>query len=112
MTSLVRVTVAGLVALSLLALPARAAEAGPAVTLTGRIACAACVLHLKGVTSCTNVLVVAEAGHETIYALAPNAVTKSWEMRACEHAVPVRVTGTITENASRKTIEATKIEKT
>ena len=108
-----RIVSASFVALCLLSAPApaRAAEPGPAVTLTGRIACAMCVLHLKGVDRCTNVLVVDAAGRETVYALAPNAVTKAWEMQACEHAVPVKVTGTVTETAGKKSVDATKIEK-
>jgi hypothetical protein len=90
----------------------QAAEA-PAklVTLTGKIACAMCVLHQKDVASCTNVLVVPEGGKDVVYGLKENPVTKAWEMQACEHAVPVKVTGTVEQKAGKPTIEATRIEK-
>jgi hypothetical protein len=96
----------------LLASRVQAAEA-PAkpVTLTGKIACAMCVLKQKEVASCTNVLVVAEGGKDVIYGLKENQVVRAWEMQACEHAVPVKVTGAVEQRAGKPTIVATRIEK-
>lgn len=92
---------------------ARSAEVAPAsVTLTGKIACASCILKLKDVKTCTNVLVVQEQGKDVLYALAENAVTKAYDMAACEKAIPVKVTGTVTERAGNRTITPAKIEKT
>lgn len=91
---------------------ARAADAAPATVLTGRIACAMCVLHHKDVKTCTNVLVVEQGGAQTVYDLARNQVTKVWEMQACERAVAVKVTGAVAEQGGRKVLTATKIERT
>lgn len=100
-----------LVSLALLAQAARAADAAP-VTVTGRIACAMCVLKVKGVTTCTNVIVASEAGQEVVYAVADNAVSKAYEMKACEKAIPVKVTGSVKEAAGKRTITATRIDRT
>jgi hypothetical protein len=81
------------------------------VTLTGRLACEMCVLKKAGAKTCNNVLVVPVAGKEVIYALADNAVAQGWSMKACSAAMPVKVTGTLTESAGKKTIAAAKIEK-
>lgn len=89
-----------------------AADAGKQVTITGKLACGMCVLKLKDVKSCTNMVVVKEGGKDVIYGLADNEVTKPLAMTACEKALPVKVTGTVTEAAGKKTITATKVEKT
>jgi hypothetical protein len=89
----------------------RAAEAARPVTVTGKLACAMCILKQKGVNTCTNVLVVPEAGHDAIYALADNAVTKAYDMAACEKAVPVKVTGTVSGAGAKRTITPSRIEK-
>jgi len=103
--------VAGLAFLAA-ATPAPAAEAGKQVTVTGKLACAMCILKTPGVKTCTNVLVVKEKGKDVIYALADNAVTQPLVMAACEKVLPVKVTGTVAEAGGKKTITATKIEKT
>jgi hypothetical protein len=91
---------------------ARAADAAPTTVLTGRIACAMCVLRQKDVKTCTNVLVVEKDDGRTVYDLTKNQVTKVWEMQACERGVPVKVTGTVAEQGGRKILTATKIERT
>jgi len=90
---------------------ARADGAAKPVTLTGKIACAMCILKQPGVTSCKNVLVVPEGDQTAVYALTENAVTKAYDMAACEKAVPVRVTGTVSGSGTKKAIAASKIEK-
>lgn len=107
--ALAAVAAAGLL---LVAPAAQAADAAKEVTLTGKLACAMCILKQKEVTTCTNVLVVSEGGKEVVYALADNAVTKPLTMVACEKTLPVKVTGTVTAVAGKKTLTATKVEKT
>jgi hypothetical protein len=113
MTTLLRtvaaVTFAGLLAV---ATSAQAAEVAKPVTVTGKLACAMCILKQPEVKTCTNVLVVPEAGKDVVYALADNAVTKEFTMAACEKTLPVKVTGTLAEPKGKKTITASKIEKT
>jgi hypothetical protein len=87
------------------------AAAGKPVTITGKLACAMCILKQKEVKTCTNVVVVKEGGQDVIYALADNDVTKPFVMAACEKTLPVRVTGLVTEAAGKRTITATKVEK-
>ena len=112
MTTLLR-TVAAVACAGLLAVAASAqAASAKEVTLTGKLACAMCILKTPGVKSCTNVLVVAEGGKDVVYALADNAVTKPLTMAACEKTLPVKVTGTVAEAAGKKTITASKVEKT
>jgi hypothetical protein len=114
MTKLVR-TLAAVACVGLLAAatPAHAAAAaGKRVTITGKLACAMCILKQKDVKTCTNVLVVKEGNQDVIYALADNDVTKPLLMAACEKTLPVKVTGTAAEAAGKKTITASKVEKT
>jgi len=111
MSSALRLAVTAALSLAFLGNPASAAEGAGQVTLTGKIACAMCVLHLKGASDCTNVLVVSEKGRDTIYELTDNEVTKAWDMRACEHAVPVKVTGTVSEQGGKKTMQPSRIAK-
>jgi hypothetical protein len=113
MSKLVR-TLAAVAGLAFLAAatPAHAADAAKQVTVTGKLACAMCILKTPGVTTCTNVLVVNEGGKDVVYALANNAVTKPLTMAACEKTLPVKVTGTLAEAGGKKTITATKVEKT
>jgi hypothetical protein len=112
MTSLVRaVAIATCAAFLAAAAPARA-EAGTQVTLSGNLACALCILKQPGVKTCTNVLVVKEKGKDVIYALTDNAVTQPLTMAACEKVLPVKATGTVTEAGGKKTLTATRIEKT
>ncbi len=110
MTSWLRSFGVAVVSLALLVQAARAAEPAP-VTVTGRIACAACVLKMPGVKTCTNVIVASEAGTEVVYGLAENAVTKAWDMKACEKAIPVKVTGTVSEAGGKRTLTPARIEK-
>jgi hypothetical protein len=113
MTSLVRaVAIASCAALLAAAAPAPAAGSGKQVTMSGNLACAFCILKQPGVKTCTNVLVVKEQGKDVVYALADNAVTQPLTMAACEKVLPVKVTGTVAEAGGKKTITATKIEKT
>jgi hypothetical protein len=113
MTSLVRaVAIASCAAFLAAAAPAPAAEAGKQVTISGNLACAMCILKQPGVKTCTNVVVVKEKGQDAIYALTDNAVTQPLTMAACEKVLPVKVTGTVTEAGGKKTITATKVEKT
>jgi hypothetical protein len=91
---------------------ATAAEAAKEVTITGKLACAMCILKTPGVNGCTNVVVVKDGAKEVVYALADNAVSKPLTMAACEKTLPVKVTGTVTEAAGKKTITASKVEKT
>ncbi len=113
MSKLVRAlaAVAGL-AFLVAAAPAPAADAAKPAVLSGNLACAMCILKQKDVKSCTNVLVVKEGGQEVIYALADNDVTKAFTMAACEKTVAVKVTGTVAMAGGKKTITATKVEKT
>ena len=113
MTSLVRAAAIATCAAFLgLATPTLAVDAARQVTMTGKLACAMCILKQPEVKTCTNVLVVSEAGKDVIYALADNAVTKEFTMAACEKTLPVKVTGTVAAAAGKKTITASKIEKT
>ncbi|HEY6099607.1 MAG TPA: hypothetical protein VIW03_09265 [Anaeromyxobacter sp.] len=112
MSGLARLLGMAVIAVAVLTNGARAASAAPGeATVTGRIACAMCVLKLEGARTCTNVLVVAEGGKDVVYALADNPVTKAYEMSACEKAIPVKVTGTVAEKAGKRTITPSKIEK-
>ena len=112
MTSLVRaVAIASAAAFLAVAAPAQA-EAGKQVTLSGNLACALCILKQPGVKTCTNVLVVKDGGKEVVYALADNDVTRPLTMAACEKVLPVKATGTVTEAGGKKTLTASKIEKT
>jgi len=114
MTKLVR-TFAAVACVGILAAatPAHAAAgAGKPVTITGKLACAMCILKQKEVKTCTNVVVVKEAGQDVIYALADNDVTRPLTMAACEKTLPVKVTGTVAEAGGKKTITASKVEKT
>lgn len=113
MTKLVRAfaATAGLAFLAA-AMPAQGAPAGKQVTISGNLACAMCILKQKDVKTCTNVVVAKEGGKDVIYALADNDVTKPLTMAACEKVLPVKVTGTVAEAGGKKTITATKVEKT
>lgn len=92
---------------------ARAADPAPGTTtVTGRLACAMCVLKMKDVKGCVNVLVTSEGGKEVVYALAENEVTRAYEMKACEKALPVKVTGKVSESGGKRTIDPAKIERT
>ncbi len=51
------------------------------------------------------------AGKEVVYGLADDAASKAYEMKACEKAIPVKVTGAV-EAAGERTITATRIERT
>jgi hypothetical protein len=110
MTAWLRSLGLAIAAVAVLAGSARAADPAP-VTVTGRIACAMCVLKQKDVKTCTNVVVATEAGKEVVYGLADNAVSKAYEMKACEKAIPVKVTGTVTERGGKRTITASKIDR-
>ena len=112
MTHLVRaVAIATCAAFLGASAPALAAGAGKPVTISGKLACAMCILKQKEATSCKNVLVATEGGKEAIYALADNAVAKKFTMEACEKTLPVKVTGTLAEVDGKKTITASTIEK-
>jgi D-arabinose 1-dehydrogenase-like Zn-dependent alcohol dehydrogenase len=113
MTAILRsaaaVACAGLLALA--ASAQAATDAGKQVTVSGKLACAMCILKQKEAKTCKNVLVTTEGGKEVTYALADNAVTKAYVMQACEKTLPVKVTGTLAEEAGKKTITASKIDK-
>jgi hypothetical protein len=113
MTTLLR-TAAAFACAGLLAFAAStpAAEVAKEVTVTGKLACAMCILKQADVKTCTNVVVAKEAGKDVTYALADNAVAKEFLMAACEKTLPVKVTGTLAEPKGKKTITASKIEKT
>ena len=113
MSKLVR-ALAAVAALAFLATaqPAHGADAAKPVTLSGNLACAMCILKQKEVKSCTNVVVVKEAGKDVVYALTDNEVAKAFTMAACEKTLPVKVTGTVAVAGGKKTITATKVEKT
>jgi hypothetical protein len=107
-----RIIALGVVGTMFLAARVQAADAPAAqVTLTGKLACAMCVLKQKEVKTCTNVLVVNQAGKEVLYSLAENPVVHAYEMAACEKALPVKVTGTVAEKAGKRTLTASRIEK-
>lgn len=113
MTTLLR-TAAAFACAGLLAFASStpAAEAAKEVTVTGKLACAMCTLKQADVKTCTNVVVVSEGGKDVVYGLADNAANKAYTMAACEKTLPVKVTGTVTELKGKKTIAASKIEKT
>jgi hypothetical protein len=113
MTKILR-TLAAVAGLAFLAAatPAHGADAAKQVTISGNLACAMCILKQKDVKTCTNVVVVKEGGKEVIYALADNDVTKPLTMAACEKTLAVKVTGTVAEAGGKKTITASKVEKT
>jgi hypothetical protein len=112
MTRLVRAAAIATCAAFLAVAGPATADAAKQVTVTGKLACAMCILKTPGVTTCTNVLVVNEKGKDVVYALTDNAVTKPLTMAACEKTMPVKVTGTLAEAGGKKTITATKVEKT
>jgi hypothetical protein len=113
MSVLARILGTAAICFAVLAQSARAADPAPGTTtVTGRLACAMCVLKMKDVKSCVNVLVTSEGGKEIVYALAENAVTRAYDMKACEKAVPVKVTGKVTESGGKRTIDPSSIEKT
>ena len=111
MTTLVRSFAAVACAAVLFAASSTPAAPGKTVTLTGKLACAMCVLKQPDAKGCSNMVVVKEGGKDVFYALAQNDVSKAFDMAACEKALPVKVTGTVTEAAGKKTITATKVEK-
>jgi hypothetical protein len=83
--------------------------AGEAVTLTGDIVCALCILHKPDTKECQNVLVVKgkDAGE---YYMTKNAVYDELGM-VCTKKLPARVTGKVSEKGGKKWITASKIEK-
>jgi len=115
MTGILRSLAVAVLAAALHHPAALAAEPQRPVTLTGKMACALCLLKLKDATSCATVLVVAEAGREVVYALADGPVTRAHDMAACEKAVRVKVTGTVNAAGgagARRVITPTRIERT
>jgi hypothetical protein len=112
MTKLVRALAAVACAgLLVAATSAQAAADAKQVTITGKLACAMCILKQKDVQTCTNVVVAKEGAKEVVYGLTDNDVAKAYTMAACESTVPVKVTGTVAEAKGKKTITASKIEK-
>ena len=81
------------------------------VTLTGKIACAKCVLKVEGVASCQDVLVVAGKGGAapTYYYFAKTEAIEEFG-HACDGEKAATVTGVVAEKDGKQWIAASKIE--
>jgi hypothetical protein len=78
------------------------------VTLSGEMVCAKCAL--KESDKCQNVLKVTEGGTETKYYLADNALAKKNHKPVCSGSAKATVTGTVAEDAGKKTLTASSIK--
>lgn len=95
-------------ALSLAGL-ALAGDAAKTVTLTGKIACAKCTLHLEGAKECQNVLVTEQDGKTVNYYIEANDVMKTFG-HECHGEKAATVTGTVAEKDGKMWITPTKME--
>jgi hypothetical protein len=90
---------------------AKAEKAGKAaeVTLNGEMVCAKCAL--KESDKCQNVLKVTEGGKETKYYVVHNEIAKKNHKEICSgSASKATVTGTVADDAGKKTITPTAIK--
>jgi Family of unknown function (DUF6370) len=78
------------------------------VTLSGEMVCAKCAL--KEADKCQNVLKVGEGAKETKYYLVQNDVAKKNHKPACSGSAKATVTGTVAEDAGKKTLTASTIK--
>lgn len=91
------------------------AWAAEEVTITGDAVCAKCAL--KETPKCQNTITTDEAGKKVTYYLAPNAVSKKAHqgLGICtakkDDPIKVKATGTVTEEAGKKVLTASKIDK-
>ena len=88
---------------------ALAADEAQTVTLTGKIACAKCTLHVEGAKECQNVLVTEQDGKTTDYYVEANAVAKKFG-HPCKSEKAATVTGVVTEKDGKMWITPTKME--
>lgn len=109
MSRIARIALGLLVVLGL-PLAAQAGKEG-AVTLSGNIACAKCMLKQADAKECQNVLLVAgeKGGKPAQYYLVKNEVAERFG-HACGGEKPGTVTGTVAETNGKKWLTATKIE--
>jgi hypothetical protein len=92
-----------------LASMALAADEAKTVTLTGKIACAKCTLHLEGAKECQNVLVAEQDGKTVDYYIEANDVMKNFG-HECHGEKAATVTGTVAEKDGKMWITPTKME--
>ncbi len=78
------------------------------VTLSGEMVCGKCTL--SETKSCQNVLKVTDAGKETKYYLADNAVAKDNHGPVCSGAEKATVKGTVAEAGGKKVLTASEIK--
>jgi hypothetical protein len=86
-----------------------AAEETKAVTLTGKVQCAMCILKKADAKTCQDVLVVTgkDAGE---YYIVKNDATAQFPHSGCKGDKTATITGTVSEKDGRKWIAATKME--
>ncbi len=100
-------SIAVLACLALAAAPAVAEE--EPVTLSGKVACARCVMALDGQSECQNVLIVKEGDEKKMYYLVKNE-TYDHLGEMCQGSVNVQATGLVKEEDGRLWLVASKIE--
>ena len=89
------------------AVPAFAAEE----TLKGEMVCAKCYLNKPDAKECQDVLLVKNAGGQTVeYYVTKNKVSQE-SGEACTQAIPATIVGSVSEKDGRKWITASKITK-
>jgi type 1 fimbria pilin len=84
------------------------AAAGDTVTMTGKITCAKCSMHVEGVKECQNVLVVTGDNAGNYYIVKNEAMEKFGH--ACKGEKAATVTGTVEMKDGKSWLTATKVE--
>jgi hypothetical protein len=79
------------------------------VTVSGKLVCAKCSLHVEGVSECQNVIQVTADGKTTNYYIAKNKVAEDFG-HVCKGEKSVVATGKVKEKDGKTWIDATKIE--
>jgi hypothetical protein len=88
--------------------PEKGDKKGGEVTLSGEMVCGKCTLHETA--KCQNILKVTEGAKETKYYLAQNDVAKTNHEHVCSAPEKATVTGTVSEEAGKKTLTASSIK--
>ena len=98
-----------MLALCLAATTLRADDRPGVVTMSGKIVCAKCTLHVPGQSACHNVLLIRDAERETRYWLVKNHVDRAFG-DVCAGEKPVTVTGTTKDERGKWWITPTAID--
>jgi hypothetical protein len=85
-------------------------DTGKDVTITGKMVCGKCTLHLT--TECQNVVQVTQGTNTVNYFLVNNDVSKSTHDPICDpgNSEKVTVTGTVVKKDGKETMTPTKID--